>query len=92
MVSRVVALELPLALDTLARAMTLGLRGCRPQRPALLFSIFEGIMPLFGIAVAPVETRHSATAVVLTRGIVSISTGIRAMATPNTTTALDSKC
>ena len=40
-----------LGFDTFAVAVALGLRGLRPLRPALLFSLFETTMPLIGILV-----------------------------------------
>jgi len=40
---------LPLGLDTFAIAIAVGLRGIRPLRPALVFSVAEGTMPLVGI-------------------------------------------
>jgi len=79
MVVRIIVFVLPLALDTLAIAIALGLRGFRPWRPALLFSTFEGLMPVFGIALARVVSRRFETAAVVAGGIVLIAIGIRAM-------------
>ncbi len=46
---RIAAFVIPLGFDTLAVAVALGLRGLHPLRPALVFTLFETIMPLIGI-------------------------------------------
>ncbi len=79
MILRTIAFVLPLGLDTLALAIALGLRGFRPWRPALLFTIFETAMPVFGIALARVvDVRFAATAAVVA-GIVLTGLGIHAI-------------
>lgn len=44
----------PLALDTFALAIALGLRAVKPLRPAVVCAIFEGGMPAIGIFLARV--------------------------------------
>ena len=75
MVFKVVAFVFPLALDTLALSIALGLRGLRPWRPALLFAFFEGAMPLFGIALARVVSRRFETTALVTGGLVLLGLG-----------------
>ena len=79
MILRTLAFVLPLGLDTLALAIALGLRGFRPWRAALLFTIFETAMPVFGIALARVVSVRFGTAAVLASGIVLIGLGIHAI-------------
>ena len=76
MVFRILAFVLPLGLDTLAIAVALGLRGFRPLRPALLFATFEGVMPVFGIALARVVQPRFQTSTVVVGGVVLIGLGI----------------
>lgn len=49
MAVRIAAFVIPLGFDTFAVAVALGLRGLHPLRPALLFALFETVMPLIGI-------------------------------------------
>jgi manganese efflux pump family protein len=76
---KIFAFVFPLGLDTLAISIALGLRGFRPLRPALLFTLFETAMPLFGIALAQVVSQRFATAAVIAGGILLISVGVHAM-------------
>src|SRR6202047_281143 len=69
----------PRCRDTLALAIALGLRGFPPWRPALIFSAFEGIMPLFGIGLARLVTRRFETAAVVTGGIILVALGIHSV-------------
>src|SRR5579859_99553 len=73
---KIAAFVFPLGLDTLALAIALGLRGFRPWRPALIFSVFEGIMPLFGIGLARLVSLRFETAAVVAGGIVLLGLGI----------------
>jgi manganese efflux pump family protein len=73
---KIAAFVFPLGLDTLALAIALGLRGFRPWRPALIFSAFEGVMPLFGIGLARLVSRRFETAAVVTGGIILVGLGI----------------
>jgi putative Mn2+ efflux pump MntP len=73
---KIAAFVFPLGLDTLALAIALGLRGFRPWRPALIFSVFEGVMPLFGIGLARLVSRRFETAAVVTGGIVLVGLGV----------------
>lgn len=79
MIWRVFAFVFPLGLDTLAIAVALGLRGFRPWRPALLFTVFETIMPIFGIVLAREIGARFETAAVVTGGIVLIAVGFHAI-------------
>jgi putative Mn2+ efflux pump MntP len=76
---KIVAFVLPLGLDTLAIAIALGLRGLNPWRPALIFAIFEGIMPIFGIVLARIVGLRFETATVVVGGIILIGIGFRAI-------------
>ena len=50
MLLKVAAFVVPLAFDSMAIAVLLGLRGVRPLRPAVTFALFEGVLLLFGIS------------------------------------------
>jgi putative Mn2+ efflux pump MntP len=76
---KIAAFVFPLGLDTLALAIALGLRGFRPWRPALIFSAFEGVMPLFGIGLARLVSRRFETAAVVTGGIILVGLGIHSV-------------
>jgi putative Mn2+ efflux pump MntP len=76
---KILAFVLPLGLDTLAIAIALGLRGFRPWRPALLFTAFETLMPVFGIALARVVGRRFETATVVIGGMLLIAVGVHAV-------------
>lgn len=76
MILRIIAFVLPLGLDTLAISIALGLRGVRPLRPAVIFAIFEGCMPMFGIVLASVVSMRFETAAVIIGGIILIGIGI----------------
>jgi putative Mn2+ efflux pump MntP len=88
---RIAAFVIPLGFDTFAVAVALGLRGLRPLRPALLFSLFETAMPLIGILVGRyLGFRFGALAVYL-GAIILIGLGIhtlRETLEPNNKTAL----
>ncbi len=54
MIIKIIALILPLSLDTFAVSVALGVSGASPRqrmRTSLLFSSFEAAMPLIGIAI-----------------------------------------
>lgn len=76
---KIAAFVFPLGLDTLALAIALGLRGFRPWRPALIFSAFECVMPLFGIGLARLVSRRFETAAVVTGGIILVGLGIHSI-------------
>jgi putative Mn2+ efflux pump MntP len=76
---RILAFVLPLGLDTLAIAIALGLRGFRPWRPALLFAVFETLMPVFGIALARVVGERFETGAVVIGGLLLIAVGVHAV-------------
>ena len=76
---KIAAFVFPLGLDTLALAIALGLRGFRPWRPALIFSAFEGAMPLFGIGLARLVSRRFETAAVVAGGIILVGLGIHSV-------------
>jgi len=76
---RIAAFVIPLGFDTFAVAVALGLRGLRPLRPALLFSLFETAMPLIGILVGRyLGFRFGALAVYL-GAIILIGLGIHTL-------------
>lgn len=76
---RIIAFVFPLGLDTLALAIALGIRGFRPWGPALIFTAFEGVMPLFGIALARVVSMRFETPAIVAGGIILIGVGIHAI-------------
>ena len=76
---KIAAFVFPLGLDTLALAIALGLRGFHPWRPALIFSAFECVMPLFGIGLARLVSRRFETAAVVTGGIMLVGLGIHSI-------------
>lgn len=76
---KIVVFILPLALDTLAIAIALGLRGVSPWRPAFTFAAFEGIMPIFGIVLARIVGLRFETAAVVIGGIILIGVGFHAI-------------
>jgi putative Mn2+ efflux pump MntP len=76
---KIVAFVLPLGLDTLAIAIALGLRGLSPWRPAFIFAIFEGIMPIFGIVLARIIGLRFETAAVVIGGMILIGIGFNAV-------------
>lgn len=76
---KIFAFVIPLGLDTLALSIALGLRGFRPWRPALLFTVFETAMPVFGIALARAVSVRFVTETVVTGGIVLMGVGIHAV-------------
>jgi manganese efflux pump family protein len=79
MAFRIFAFVFPLGLDTLALAIALGLRGFPPWPAALLFSIFEIAMPVFGILLARFVSPRVETAAVVMGGIVLIAVGAHAV-------------
>lgn len=79
MAIKIIAFVFPLCLDTLALSLALGLRGLRPWRPAVLFAIFEAVMPLFGIILAQVVSRHFEAAAVIAGGVILIVIGLHAI-------------
>ncbi|MDQ6933119.1 MAG: manganese efflux pump MntP family protein [Candidatus Eremiobacteraeota bacterium] len=54
MTARVLAFVMPLGFDTLAVAIALGLRGMDPLRPAIVFAVFETVMPIAGILIGQI--------------------------------------
>jgi len=70
MALKILAFVIPLGLDTFALAIALGLHGIRPLRPAVVFAIFEGVMPLFGIALARVVSERFATEATILGGVI----------------------
>ncbi len=71
--ARIAAFVAPLAFDTLALAIALGLRGIAPLRPAIVFALFEGCMPAIGAALAlAVGARYAGIAVYLGAAILVV--------------------
>jgi putative Mn2+ efflux pump MntP len=79
MAFRILAFIFPLGLDTFAVAIALGLRGFRPWRPALLFCVFEAVMPLFGIVLARMVSLRFETLAVVIGGLLLIGMGVHAV-------------
>lgn len=77
MAFKIVAFVLPLGLDTLAVAIALGLRDVAPLRPAFTFAIFEGIMPVFGMALARVISRRFEATALLVGAAILIGIGLK---------------
>jgi putative Mn2+ efflux pump MntP len=76
---RIAAFVVPLGFDTFAVALALGLRGLRPIRPALVFSLFETVMPLVGILVGRYFGLRFGTLAVYVGGIILIGLGIHTL-------------
>jgi putative Mn2+ efflux pump MntP len=76
---RIIAFVVPLGLDTFALAIALGLRGFRPWKAAVVFTIFEGVMPLFGIALARAVSRRFETDAVIAGGVVLLAVATHAI-------------
>ena len=84
---KIIAFVLPLGFDTLAVAVALGLGGIRPWRPAAIFTVFETVMPIFGIFVGRfIGERFSEPAEIL-GGLILIGIGVRAFRE-----AMESEC
>lgn len=75
MAFKIAAFVLPLGIDTFAAAVALGLRRIRPLRPAVLFALFETVMPLIGIAAGDYAGRRFAAAAVYAGGAILIGIG-----------------
>lgn len=78
-VLRIVAFVLPLGLDTLALSLALGLRNVGLWRPALVFALFEGIMPLLGIALGRLVGLRFETLAVVVGGLILMAVGVHAI-------------
>ncbi|MDE2571596.1 MAG: manganese efflux pump [bacterium] len=72
------AFIVPLALDTLALAIALGLRAVRPLRPALVCAIFEGTMPAIGMVIARVLSSRYIDFAVYLGAVILITVGVHA--------------
>jgi manganese efflux pump family protein len=77
-VLRIVAFVAPLTFDTFAIAIALGLRGVNPWRPAVVFAIFEAVMPIFGIVIGRTVGERFAQPSEIAGGIVLIAIGVHA--------------
>lgn len=79
-IGRIAVFVVPLALDTLALAITLGLRGgVAPLRVALVCAVFEGTMPVIGAALALVVPRTYSTWAVYIGSAILIAVGLHAL-------------
>ncbi|MEA2666558.1 MAG: manganese efflux pump family protein [Candidatus Eremiobacteraeota bacterium] len=63
----------PLGFDTLAVAIALGVRGTAPLRPALVFALFEALMPLIGLVLGRVAGARFATPAAVVGGLVLLA-------------------
>lgn len=92
MLAKLVALILPLGLDTLAVAAALGVAGVSPERRlriALWFTAFEGGMPLIGLALgAPLGQTIGGTADYIAIGVLLIF-GLYTLLAPAQTAAAE---
>jgi manganese efflux pump family protein len=76
MALKIVALVLPLGLDTFAVSAALGIAGTSPRqrlRTSMLFAAFEGAMPLVGLAVGrPLGTAIGSAAEYIAIGVLAL--------------------
>ncbi len=75
MLAQIVAFVIPLGLDTLAVAIALGVRGMAPLRPAVVFTVFETLMPIVGIALGRFAGARFAVLAQIAGGLVLIGVG-----------------
>jgi putative Mn2+ efflux pump MntP len=79
-IRRIALFVVPLALDTLALAIALGLRGgVAPLRVALVCAVFEGTMPAIGAALALVVPGKYTTWAVYIGSVILIAVGLHAL-------------
>ncbi len=75
MIAKLIALVLPLGLDTFAVSAALGIAGLEPRqrlRTSLLFTAFEAGMPLIGVAIGrPLGTAIGSTADFVAIGVLA---------------------
>ncbi len=76
--TKILIFVVPLGFDTLAIAIALGFRNMRPIRPAILFAIFEMVMPLVGLLLGHVVGARFALIAALVGGIILIGLGLHA--------------
>jgi putative Mn2+ efflux pump MntP len=77
---RIAIFVVPLALDTLALAIALGLQGgAAPLRVALVCAVFEGTMPAIGAALALVVPGQYTTWAVYIGSAILIAVGVHAL-------------
>ncbi|HEV2282603.1 MAG TPA: manganese efflux pump [bacterium] len=79
MALKMAAFVLPLGFDTFAAAVALGLRGLRPLRPALLFALFETVMPFLGIAAGVYAGRWFDALAVYAGGAILVGIGVNVL-------------
>lgn len=79
MIVKIAAFVLPLGLDTLAIAVAIGMRGVKPLRPAIVFAVFEGAMPLVGILAGALLSHAFQQVAEYFGGVVLIGLGVHAM-------------
>jgi len=75
---RTIAFVGPLGFDTLAVAIALGLGGVKPWLPAAIFTVFETIMPIFGIFAGRLIGERFAEPAEILGGLVLIGVGVHA--------------
>lgn len=69
---------LPLGLDTLAIAIAVGLRGIKPVRPAIVFAVAEGTMPLIGVLFGSLISHTFQNVAEYAGGVILIGLGLHA--------------
>ena len=79
MLLKIAAFVAPLGFDTLAIAIALGLRGLNPLRPAIVFAVFEGCMPLAGVVLGAFLSASFRSVAEYAGGVVLIGVGIHAL-------------
>lgn len=75
MALKILAFVVPLGFDTFAVAVALGLRGFPLLLPALVFALFEALMPLIGLVLGRLLGERFETAAVVAGGFVLIGVG-----------------
>ena len=76
MLLKIAAFVVPLGFDTFAVAVALGIRNMSALRPALVFAVFEAVMPLVGLLVGRVVGARFETAAAVAGGVVLIAVAL----------------
>jgi manganese efflux pump family protein len=76
MLVKIAAFVVPLAFDTFAVAVALGVRDFRPLQPAFTFAFFEAVMPLVGLALGRYVGARFETPAVVFGGLVLLGVAV----------------